>query len=420
MTKHDLKELAAMGAELGAAKAENEKLRGLLERIRTTCCQVRDAQDLDTAPGLSAAESLHEQIEKLDAALSQQPEPTYTAVDMATAAAQGFRDGQKAEPAPAQDERELVVQALMACDWSNTPIGNKAILQRAVELLSRPAQTEQQPQYGRYETRPAESVAGIAKRQLGDESRWVEIRDLNAHAFHDMGPHDYYPVGTVLTMPAAPIAQTAPQHFDDRAIDRFAAAMKTKMAAARAKGRDGWFDRIKCPEKRLARMLVEHLSKGNDGTFEDVANFCMMLHQRGEDPQALAEAAEAPIKKARGEALELGVRALESRAAPQGLRIVFDGPPGPEAGRFVEVEDTEGRSVNAGEWRERADGLWELSLHAAPQPEQSGLVEALPYQTLFNAIAAATKSIPGTSHISISVEAFRTALSAQGAGDASA
>jgi len=42
------------------------------------------------------------------AALSQQAEPTetYTAVDMATAAAQGFRDGQAAvEQASAQDER---------------------------------------------------------------------------------------------------------------------------------------------------------------------------------------------------------------------------------------------------------------------------------------------------------------------------
>ncbi len=70
-----LKAAGRIGAELGAAKAELERLRELLERIRTTCCQVRDAQDLDTAPGLSAAESLHEQIEKLDAALSQQAEP---------------------------------------------------------------------------------------------------------------------------------------------------------------------------------------------------------------------------------------------------------------------------------------------------------------------------------------------------------
>lgn len=108
MTQSELKRAASIGAELGAAKAENEKLRGLLERIRTTCCQVRDAQDLDTAPGLSAAESLHEHIEKLDAALSQQPEPTdtYTAVDMATAAAQGFRYGQAAvEQAAVQDEK---------------------------------------------------------------------------------------------------------------------------------------------------------------------------------------------------------------------------------------------------------------------------------------------------------------------------
>jgi hypothetical protein len=57
--------------------------------------------------------------------------------------------------------------------------------------------------YGSYTTQPGESVSGIALRQLKDKSRWVEIRDLNAHAFPDIGPHDYYPVGTVLTMPAA-------------------------------------------------------------------------------------------------------------------------------------------------------------------------------------------------------------------------
>lgn len=42
------------------------------------------------------------------------------------------------------------------------------------------------------------------------------------------------------------------------------------------------------------------------------------------------------------------------------LHFVFDGPPSHESGRFVEVETPEGRSVNAGEWRERKDGLWEL------------------------------------------------------------
>ena len=36
------------------------------------------------------------------------------------------------------------------------------------------------------------------------------------------------------------------------------------------------------------------------------------------------------------------------------LRIVFDGPPGPESGRFIEVENAQGASVNAGEWADIA------------------------------------------------------------------
>lgn len=105
MTKHDLKELAAMGAELGAAKAENEKLRGLLREV--IACQAAhygDATDLHLAMITLA--------DRLKGAISQQADPaetteTFTAVDMATAAAQGFRDGQAAvEQAAVQNERE--------------------------------------------------------------------------------------------------------------------------------------------------------------------------------------------------------------------------------------------------------------------------------------------------------------------------
>ncbi|MOA37551.1 hypothetical protein D3C78_1591530 [compost metagenome] len=56
-------------------------------------------------------------------------------------------------------------------------------------------------QISTYTTRAGESLMGIALRQLKDESRWPEIRDLNADEFPDMGPHDYYPAGTVLKMP---------------------------------------------------------------------------------------------------------------------------------------------------------------------------------------------------------------------------
>lgn len=81
------------------------------------------------------------------------------------------------------------------------------------------------------------------------------------------------------------------QHPDDAAVDRFAVAMKAKLAAARAKGRGGWDDPAQCSVEFLAKLLVDHVGKGNSGTFEDVANFAMMLHQRGADPQVLANVA---------------------------------------------------------------------------------------------------------------------------------
>jgi len=46
--------------------------------------------------------------------------------------------------------------------------------------------------------------------------------------------------------------------------------------------------------------------------------------------------------------------------------IVFDGPPIPEAGRFVEVEDDQGHSIAPGYWTDRGDGFWELIL---PRPD---------------------------------------------------
>jgi hypothetical protein len=42
------------------------------------------------------------------------------------------------------------------------------------------------------------------------------------------------------------------------------------------------------------------------------------------------------------------------------FNVVFDGPPGPEAPRFVEVEDERGKSMNFGEWVQRPDGYWAL------------------------------------------------------------
>jgi len=51
----------------------------------------------------------------------------------------------------------------------------------------------------------------------------------------------------------------------------------------------------------------------------------------------------------------------------QAINIIFDGPPGPSSGRFIEVETDSGWSLNVGEWIERPDGLWALRIEQ-PQP----------------------------------------------------
>ena len=47
------------------------------------------------------------------------------------------------------------------------------------------------------------------------------------------------------------------------------------------------------------------------------------------------------------------------------IRLVFDAPPGRDMPTLVEVEDQHGRSIDAGQWRERPDGYWELVFPAA-------------------------------------------------------
>lgn len=54
------------------------------------------------------------------------------------------------------------------------------------------------------------------------------------------------------------------------------------------------------------------------------------------------------------------------------IDIVFDAPPGPEPGRFVEVEDASGAGISFGEWVERGDGYWVLRI-----PDHRVVVAAL-------------------------------------------
>lgn len=81
-------------------------------------------------------------------------------------------------------------------------------------------------------------------------------------------------------------------HYDDLAVDRFAAAMKAKLAKKRQDGRGGWSDPEQCSQQFLSDLLRSHIEKGDP---VDVGNFAMMLHQRGETvapaPDPVGEAA---------------------------------------------------------------------------------------------------------------------------------
>lgn len=69
------------------------------------------------------------------------------------------------------------------------------------------------------------------------------------------------------------------------------------------------------------------------------------------------------------------------------FRIIFDGLPGPEGGRFVEVENDQGKSINAGEWSVEGR-FYVLTIDA-----QSG--DALKIARINAATVAATAEIEG-------------------------
>jgi hypothetical protein len=54
-----------------------------------------------------------------------------------------------------------------------------------------------------------------------------------------------------------------------------------------------------------------------------------------------------------------------------GINIIFDGPPGPDGPRFVEVENDHGQSIRIGDWAEyqpegyEHEGFWRLRISLA-------------------------------------------------------
>lgn len=79
-------------------------------------------------------------------------------------------------------------------------------------------------------------------------------------------------------------------HPDSKAVDVFAKAMKEKLYEARLRGRGGWDKPEECTTELLAKLLMQHTTKGD---VVDVANFAMMLFMRKAKPSVLSSAADA-------------------------------------------------------------------------------------------------------------------------------
>lgn len=76
------------------------------------------------------------------------------------------------------------------------------------------------------------------------------------------------------------------QDPDEHGWADFSQACRAKMARKREQGRGGWHDPRECPPGSLQQMLIAHLAKGDP---IDVANFAMMIWNRGESVRAPQE-----------------------------------------------------------------------------------------------------------------------------------
>lgn len=63
------------------------------------------------------------------------------------------------------------------------------------------AQPDERTSPRTYTTKPGESVMGIALRECGSEAEWRHILACNPK-FAELLPNDYFPVGTVINLPA--------------------------------------------------------------------------------------------------------------------------------------------------------------------------------------------------------------------------
>lgn len=136
----------------------------------------------------------------------------------------------------------------------------QAILKAALSVMPNTAEIRSEEQ--------AEDIVAVWRAALASKA---QPKGIDPDRLYWLHPDQRKAAAATLNAAQAP----APAHGDDIAVDEFAAAMKAKLADARAKGRHGWQT---CSQADLTDMLHEHVAKGDP---RDVANFCMFLWKLG-------------------------------------------------------------------------------------------------------------------------------------------
>jgi len=94
-------------------------------------------------------------------------------------------------------------------------------------------------------------------------------------------------------------------------------------------------------------------------------SYCDYLHDGGDFTDTAAQPSEEKLKEARDVLAGLIMRS--------DIFIRFDGPPGPDAPRFIEAEDCEGRSIVVGRWQRDPQNQeqWFLIIPAGGSQEEA-------------------------------------------------
>lgn len=108
----------------------------------------------------------------------------------------------------------------------------------------------------------------------------AKVDDLRAALMPDAADNDLVPMLVFVEPKVYLETEPAPPHSDDLAVDRFAAAMKARMAEMRAKGKSGWDDPGKCP----IPFLQGGLARTPLSRYVDVGNYAMMIFNRTQGP----------------------------------------------------------------------------------------------------------------------------------------